>query len=102
MSDEATGSDGICDLTAQITGVDADRCNPGAVNATLYLDGREIGSVELVPSNDDGLLITWGPSIDFWADDAIQRYLDDADDPYAATQNIVTTVRASLQEHEGT
>lgn len=40
----------------------------GAIDACVTVDGVE-GEVTLLPREQDGMLDSWGPSIDFWASD---------------------------------
>lgn len=45
----------------------------GAVDATLYVDGRDVGDCTL--RQYDGRLDVWG-AIDHWADDSLRAALD--------------------------
>lgn len=67
-------------FTAKITGIGSESCvpdNAGAVDATIFLAGEEIGAVTLLPSEDHGELDKWGDSLDHWADWALIKWLED-------------------------
>lgn len=49
--------------------------NAGAVDATVYVDGRDVGDCTLLPRQYDGRLDVWG-AIDHWADDSLRAALD--------------------------
>lgn len=67
------------DVTAKVEAYGEDTTvpdNPGAVDATIYQAGREVGEVTLLP--EGGRLSTWGPSMATWASyDLIQWVSDD-------------------------
>lgn len=101
-------------ITAEITARGAKSTvpeEPGAVDARILVDGREIGEVTLVPDHD-GRLDAWG-SPENWSSSALLKWLDDRvdyllddhdheDDPKAAAVShrshlcdaIVAAVRA--------
>ncbi len=49
--------------------------NAGAVDATVYVDGRDVGDCTLLPRQYDGRLDVWG-ELDHWADDTLRAALD--------------------------
>ena len=49
--------------------------NAGAVDATVYVDGRDVGDCTLLPRQHDGRLDVWG-ELDHWADDTLRAALD--------------------------
>jgi hypothetical protein len=68
----------ITGYTARITARTYDSTapdRPGAVDATIYLDGVEVGEVTLVPGHD-GQISTWGPGLDHWADDRLSDHIE--------------------------
>ena len=69
----------------------------GAVDATVYDGDTEIGEVTLLPdAGNRGRLDTWG-SIDHWASDDVQRWLDAQEDRWAAISDVVAAVREAAR-----
>lgn len=69
--------------------------NPGAVDAEIYRGDEQIGEVTLIPdAGRNGDLCTWGPSWDYWADNAMQATLREADDPDA----LISIIEAAVNE----
>ena len=65
-------------ITAKITARGPRSTVPGntsAVDATVYVDGRDVGDCTLLPRQYDGRLDVWG-AIDHWADDSLRAALD--------------------------
>lgn len=91
------------EITAEITGR-GDRStvpdNADAVDATIYVDGEEIGEVTLLPDHA-GRLSTWGSGLDHWADDGIRTWIDTHEDEHdrrTAVGEIEAAVRAAASE----
>ena len=88
-------------ITATITARGADSTVPdhaGAVDATIYRDGEQIGRVTLLP--DPGApgapLSTWGPGWDHWADDLMRRVLAFAD--ALDVDDMIADIEAAVRE----
>ena len=88
--------------TARITARNYDSAapdRPGAVDATIYLNGAEVGEVTLVP-NHDGQLSTWGPGLDHWADYRLADHIERIgyNGPLGEIDEIVEAVREADTE----
>jgi len=87
-------------ITATITARGADSAvpdNAGAVDATIYAGGAEVGEVTLVPDGEwnGGGLVAWG-SLDHWADYALQAWMSaNGIDPAAVVQAVQAAHRAT-------
>lgn len=68
--------------------------HPGAIDATLSVDGIEV-DVTLLPREQDGDLDTWGSSQEYWASNNLLLILQACDDPVLLTRKIVYSVEAA-------
>lgn len=80
-------------ITAIITGVGRDSCvpdDPKAVDASIYIDGREVGAVTLLPAEDGRPVYeAWG-DLSHWADWRIQNLVMDDDEVMGSIELAVT------------